>query len=105
MRLYLQLLVKDPARRLGAQEDASEIKRHPFFHDMNWQALSLKKIQPPFIPQIVRYKILCYNFESFQYKNDDFLTLCVFCSGALRMSPILIENLHLTKYVFLPLQP
>ncbi|XP_011480316.1 serine/threonine-protein kinase N2 [Oryzias latipes] len=51
--LIQQLLQKDPTLRLGAgEEDASEIKRHPFFQGMNWDALLAKKLKPPFQPVI-----------------------------------------------------
>lgn len=39
------LLVKDPAKRLGgSEEDANEIKMHPFFINVNWQDLYDKKV-------------------------------------------------------------
>ncbi|XVF46425.1 hypothetical protein PTKIN_Ptkin03bG0025600 [Pterospermum kingtungense] len=34
--LMYRLLHKDPKRRLGSSEGASEIKRHPFFKGVNW---------------------------------------------------------------------
>ncbi|CAG9311718.1 unnamed protein product [Blepharisma stoltei] len=45
------LLNKDPNRRLGA-EGADEIKRNPWFFDIDWVALEAKSIMPPFIPNI-----------------------------------------------------
>lgn len=48
-----KLLVKDSRRRLGGgPEDALELKRHPFFRDINWNLLSQKKIAAPFVPKI-----------------------------------------------------
>ncbi|PSN29693.1 Ribosomal protein S6 kinase alpha-5, partial [Blattella germanica] len=48
-----KLLTKYPAERLGSgEEDAGELKRHPFFRDLSWEDLSLKKIPPPFVPKI-----------------------------------------------------
>ncbi|XP_051996586.1 serine/threonine-protein kinase N2-like isoform X2 [Xyrauchen texanus] len=48
-----RLLRRNPERRLGAGErDAEEVKRHPFFRNMDWAALLAKKIQPPFMPTI-----------------------------------------------------
>lgn len=50
----MQLLTRDPARRLGAgPDDALEIKRHPFFRSVDWDAMLQKRIPPPFFPQIV----------------------------------------------------
>lgn len=52
-----KLLTRDPLKRLGAGEsDADDIKRHPFFKDMNWDDLFHKRIAPPFYPQVVRPK-------------------------------------------------
>ncbi|KAA0713072.1 Serine/threonine-protein kinase N2 [Triplophysa tibetana] len=46
-----RLLRRNPERRLGAGErDAEEVKRHPFFRNMDWDALLAKKTQPPFMP-------------------------------------------------------
>ncbi|XP_056606138.1 serine/threonine-protein kinase N2 isoform X2 [Triplophysa dalaica] len=48
-----RLLRRNPERRLGAGErDAEEVKRHPFFRNMDWDALLAKKTQPPFMPTI-----------------------------------------------------
>ncbi|XP_018901176.1 ribosomal protein S6 kinase alpha-5 isoform X2 [Bemisia tabaci] len=47
-----QLLVKDPRKRLGGDKDAEELKKHPFFKDMNWVALAKKAIKAPFVPKI-----------------------------------------------------
>ncbi|ORZ35659.1 hypothetical protein BCR44DRAFT_1461002 [Catenaria anguillulae PL171] len=47
------LLTKDPRKRLGAGAlDADEIKRHPFFKGVDWDALLAKRIPPPFVPRI-----------------------------------------------------
>lgn len=51
----MQLLTRDPTRRLGSGKgDAEEIKRHPFFKDVNWDDVINKRIPPPYFPQIVR---------------------------------------------------
>lgn len=49
-----QLLQKDKRKRLGAIEDAEEIKRHDFFKPINWTDLESKNIPPPFNPNVVR---------------------------------------------------
>ncbi|XP_011090018.1 serine/threonine-protein kinase D6PKL2 [Sesamum indicum] len=46
--LISQLLVKDPARRLGSTLGASAIKHHPFFQGVNWALL--RCTTPPFVP-------------------------------------------------------
>jgi serine/threonine protein kinase len=45
------LLTRDPAQRLGVN-GADEIRRHPFFEEIDWQRLAQKKIQPPFKPSV-----------------------------------------------------
>jgi novel protein kinase C epsilon type len=38
-----KLLQRDPHLRLGSgAEDAQEIKRHPFFHDIDWDVVANK---------------------------------------------------------------
>ncbi|KAL2927803.1 Phototropin-1 [Bienertia sinuspersici] len=44
-QLIYELLQKDPKNRLGACEGANEIKRHPFFHGVNWALVRCEK--PP----------------------------------------------------------
>jgi serine/threonine protein kinase len=51
--LILNLLKIDPIERLGyGSNDASEIKRHPFFSNVDWNDVFEKKISPKFIPNI-----------------------------------------------------
>ncbi|KAL5501614.1 PKC1 [Sanghuangporus vaninii] len=48
-----KLLTRDPNRRLGSGKgDADEIKAHPFFKDVEWDAVLQKKYPPPFCPTI-----------------------------------------------------
>ncbi|MCO5548120.1 hypothetical protein L7F22_001578 [Adiantum nelumboides] len=47
--LISQLLVKDPATRLGAAGGTQEIKQHPFFAGLKWESLPYI-CRPPFIP-------------------------------------------------------
>lgn len=46
------LLNRNPKHRLGAQDDAEELKRHPFFSDIDWDMLTKKLITPPFKPKL-----------------------------------------------------
>lgn len=49
-----QLLDKDPETRLGCGENGlKNIKNHPFFENIIWEAIFNKDIRPPFIPRIV----------------------------------------------------
>ncbi|OCT72658.1 hypothetical protein XELAEV_18035642mg, partial [Xenopus laevis] len=46
------LLIKDPKKRLGASDrDAEEVMECSFFEQLDFDALSKKKITPPFIPK------------------------------------------------------
>lgn len=46
------LLNRNPRHRLGAIDDAEELKRHPFFADIDWDLLTKKLITPPFKPKL-----------------------------------------------------
>ena len=50
MDVILKLLEKDKSKRLGSKNGASEIFQHPFFADVDVDALEQKKIKPPFMP-------------------------------------------------------
>lgn len=48
-----RLLLKDSRKRLGGgPDDANELKRHPFFKDLDWHALANKQVSAPFVPKI-----------------------------------------------------
>lgn len=46
------LLNRNPKHRLGATDDAEELKRHAFFSDIDWEILAKKLITPPFRPKL-----------------------------------------------------
>lgn len=47
-----QLLQRDPGRRLGAgRRDADEVKEHPFFYGMKWEAVARRELRPPIPPR------------------------------------------------------
>ena len=55
-------MTKNPAKRLGCVatsggEDA--IRAHPFFRDIDWDALQAKRVKAPFKPKIVNYEYFC----------------------------------------------
>ncbi|KAJ3386805.1 Serine/threonine kinase [Lobulomyces angularis] len=48
-----QLLNRNPARRLGGGKmDAEEVKKHPYFNGVDWNAILSKQIPPPWKPTI-----------------------------------------------------
>jgi len=46
------LLNRNPKNRLGAQRDTAELKEHPFFKSIDWEALGKKQVTPPFKPNV-----------------------------------------------------
>ncbi|WFC99928.1 non-specific serine/threonine protein kinase [Malassezia yamatoensis] len=46
------LLNRNPKHRLGARNDAQDLKEHPFFRDIEWEALLSKQIAPMFKPLV-----------------------------------------------------
>ena len=48
-----QLLEPEPERRLGYMEGAKEVKGHMFFQGVDWEALLERRVQPPYVPQLV----------------------------------------------------
>lgn len=52
--ILLQLLRKNPERRLGSSErDAEDVKKQAFFRNIAWDDLLMRKVKPPFVPTIV----------------------------------------------------
>jgi len=49
--LILKLLNKNADARLGTN-GADDIKKHPWFKDIDWDLLSQKKVNPPFKPKV-----------------------------------------------------
>ena len=42
-----QLLEKDPSKRIGTNQDATEIKAHPFFYDTDWDKVYNRDMEMP----------------------------------------------------------
>ncbi|CAJ1053639.1 serine/threonine-protein kinase N1-like isoform X3 [Xyrichtys novacula] len=58
-----RLLRRNPERRLGSGEkDAEEVKKQPFFRNMDWEALLQRRVPPPFVP-CIRGKEDVSNFD------------------------------------------
>ena len=82
--LILKLLEKDVEKRLCYHEGIEEIKKHPFFKSIDFDALLRKEIDPPYIP-IVRNSTDVRNFDE------------LFTNETLEMSNIAPKNLVLVK--------
>jgi len=51
--LISKLLIFDPNQRIGNGADKSDdIKKHPYFSDIDWNKALNKEIEPPFIPKV-----------------------------------------------------
>ena len=51
--LLRKLLVRDPKGRLGSgEQDADEIKGHPFFQDIDWPRMATGTLPPPWTPTV-----------------------------------------------------
>ncbi|XP_069493551.1 ribosomal protein S6 kinase alpha-5 isoform X2 [Ambystoma mexicanum] len=56
------LLIKDPKKRLGSGPSGpDEVKKHPFFQNLNWEDLAKKKVAAPFKP-VIRDELDVGNF-------------------------------------------
>ncbi|CAG9320119.1 unnamed protein product [Blepharisma stoltei] len=49
--LIIELLQRDPSKRLGAKRDAEEIKAHKFFQGIDWDKVMRKELKPPVPPK------------------------------------------------------
>ena len=47
----MQLLLKDPSKRLGSN-GASEVQEHPLFKSIDWKRLEAGKMKPLFEPDV-----------------------------------------------------
>ena len=50
--IVTKLLDKNPASRLGSQNDADEIVNHPWFKGMDWDGVMKKTVEAPFVPDM-----------------------------------------------------
>ena len=50
--LLQSLLTRDPNKRLGNKDDAEEIMMHPFFEDLDWNAIKKREHKMPFKPKV-----------------------------------------------------
>ena len=45
--LLKKMLNKNPKKRIGIENDKSDLKNHEFFRDINWDDIMKKKVKPP----------------------------------------------------------
>ncbi|XP_037038298.1 protein kinase C isoform X1 [Bradysia coprophila] len=66
-------MTKNPARRLGCTGNENQIRSHPFFKELDWTALELRRVEPPFRPK-VRNPRDALNFDTEFTKEEPILT-------------------------------
>ncbi|GFY77106.1 hypothetical protein TNIN_106981 [Trichonephila inaurata madagascariensis] len=69
MDIMAKLMRRSVSQRLGSgPDDAEPIKKHPFFQEINWDDLFMKKVTPPHIPTLTSCEDVSY-FDS-QYTSQ-----------------------------------
>lgn len=74
--ISLDLLMKNPLERLACSGNDSNIRKHVFFRKINWEKLEQRRIQPPFIPNMVNVQCSVYNkisISNIQSTHDSIL--------------------------------
>ena len=46
-----KLLIPNPLKRLGSENDSESVKSHPYFKGVNWEKYEKKEVKPPYIPK------------------------------------------------------
>ena len=68
----MQLLEKDPQKRIGSSEqDFKDIMQHAFFEDLNWEKLEKKQITPRYKP--VAKSVVQNNKLSYQAGGEEYV--------------------------------
>ncbi|KAK9370730.1 kinase-like domain-containing protein [Lipomyces kononenkoae] len=86
------LLNRNPKHRLGAVDDARELKAHPFFADVDWDLLVQKKVPPPFKPHLSSATDTSNFDPEFTNASTSVLQGSRFLQGSTPLSPTLQAN-------------
>ena len=65
--LIAGLLHREPSLRMGSETDVEELKAHPWFANIDWDALYKKEVSPPWMPAVE-------SAEDVQYVDGEFLS-------------------------------
>jgi len=63
------LLERNPKHRLGSNGDADEVKKHPFFENIDWTRLSRRQVETPFKPTTTEGKLDTTNVDD-EFKRE-----------------------------------
>lgn len=63
-------MAKDPLKRLGVK-DKADIKKHPFFNNIDWNKLIAREIQPPFEKLQITEKMIKKD-HTFKFEDQDY---------------------------------
>ena len=72
--LFENLFQKKPENRLCSKQGAEEIKKHPWFQNINWNEVINKKIKAPFVP-LVKSEVDVSNFDT-EFTECDVESAC-----------------------------
>ncbi len=64
--ILLQLLIKDPEKRLGTTGGVTEILSHPWLSGVSMLDVLAKKLNPPIKPNL-----LSYNFDDVEFRSSE----------------------------------
>ena len=70
--LLKKMLDKDPKKRIGIGNDKQDLKKHPFFADLNWELILNKKITPPMEMMDVREEYNLKEKEKVDLTDEDY---------------------------------
>ena len=75
--LISKLLDKNPETRIGGSKDFLEIKMHPFFSSVNFEALMNQELNSPYVPSITNKYDLSFFADEYicQELNDSIMEL------------------------------
>lgn len=92
------LLNRNPKHRLGAVNDARELREHAFFQDIDWALFRAKNIPPPFKPHLAS-ETDTSNFDP-EFTNESTSVLKKHIDmGSTPLSPGIQANFHGFTYV------
>jgi len=69
--LIVDLLNRDPSKRLGSTNDVEDLKQHPFFDDIDFDRLYNKQVVPDYQPEVKKDQTALFDTEFTSEKVQD----------------------------------